>query len=188
MASLHQAIGEVRPTRLDFYEHWLHSDGLRHGGIGLAPMTAVIGFLRTEGDAYDRIVARAGAYAADWVVDGLPAVRRRIIAALPGPLRFRAALGIGRRLMKRTYPYSRAVVTVRRGIARVDLRRSLFCEVRETGEVPLCRFYAAAFARVLELFAVHADAEIATCRATGDEQCTLSIGVRAPSKENLAAS
>src|SRR5439155_25272548 len=40
-ASLHQAIGDVLPQRLDFYEVWLKSEGLRDGSIGLAPMTAV---------------------------------------------------------------------------------------------------------------------------------------------------
>jgi bacteriochlorophyll 4-vinyl reductase len=177
VASLHQAIAEVRPTRLDFYEHWLHSDGLRHGGIGLAPMVAVVGFLRTEGDDYERIVARAGAYAADWVVDGLPAFHRRLVSALPRALRLRAALRIGRRLVRRTYPRSSASATVRRGSARVDLRRSLFCDVREPSEAPLCRFYAAAYARVLERFDLAVTADISACRATGGTQCTLSIEV-----------
>jgi len=180
VASLHQAIAEVRPTRLDFYEHWLHADGLRHGGIGLAPMVAVVGFLRTEGDAYERIVARAGDCAADWVVDGLSGLERRVVLALPRPLRLRAALRIGRGLVKRTYPRSRAIVTVRRGTARIDVRRSLFCDVREPGDAPLCRFYAAAFVRLLERFSLPAAADIAACRATGGDQCTLSIHVRDP--------
>lgn len=180
MASLHQAIAEVRPTRLDFYEHWLHSDGLRHGGIGLAPMLAVVGFLRTEGDDYDRIVDLAGGYAADWVVDGLSGVHRQIVSALPRPLRLRAALRIGRGLVRRTYPRSSASVTVRKGRARIDVRRSLFCDVREPGHAPLCRFYAAAFARLLERFALPATADISACRATGGGQCTLSIDVGGP--------
>lgn len=187
VASLHQAIAEVLPTRLGFYEHWLHWDGLRHGGIGMAPMTAVVGFLRAEGDAYERVVARAGDCAADWVVDGLPAFKRRVVSALPAPLRLRAALGVGRTLVRRTHPHSRAVVTLRRGRARVDVRRSLFCEVRATGAAPLCRFYAAAFARVLGRFAVPADAEIASCRATGDDNCTLSIVVRHATGERATA-
>ena len=178
MASLHQAIAEVLPMRLDFYEHWLHSDGLRHGGIGLAPMVAVVGFLRTEGDAYERIVARAGGCAADWVVDGMSGLERRVVAVLPRPLRLRAALRIGRALVRRTYPRSRAIVTVRRGIARIDVRRSVFCDVREPGAAPLCRFYAAAFVRLLERFALPAAADISSCRATGGDRCTWSIEIR----------
>jgi hypothetical protein len=29
------------PTRLAFYENWLHAEGLRDGTIGLAPLYAV---------------------------------------------------------------------------------------------------------------------------------------------------
>lgn len=177
-ASLHQAIVDVLPTRLDFYEHWLHSNGLRQGGIGLAPMSAVLGFLRAEGEPYGRVMARAGDCAAEWMVEEMPALKRRVVAALPAPLRLRTALGVGRALVRRTYPPSRAIATVRRGTARVDVRRSLFCDVREAGPVPLCGFYAAAFARVLDLFALRADAGILTCRATGADACTLSIVVR----------
>ena len=60
VASLHQAISELLPTRLDFYEHWLSSEGLRYGRIGLAPLGAVLSFLREEGEAYDRVTTRAG--------------------------------------------------------------------------------------------------------------------------------
>jgi bacteriochlorophyll 4-vinyl reductase len=138
-------------------------------------MLAVVGFLRTEGDDYERIVARAGGYTADWVVDGLPGFQRRVVSALPRPLRLRAALRIGRGLVRRTYPRSSASVRVRRGTARIDVRRSLFCDVREPGRAPLCRFYAAAFARLLERFALPAAADISECRATGGGHCTLSI-------------
>ena len=46
----------------------------------------------------------------------------------------------------------------RRGTASIDLRGSLFCEVREASVLPLCGFYASAIARVLQLFALPADA------------------------------
>ena len=36
------------PDRLSFYENWLHSKGLRDGTIGLAPLYAVLSFLREE--------------------------------------------------------------------------------------------------------------------------------------------
>src|SRR4051794_13892361 len=52
VASLHQAIGEVLPTRLSFYENWLNADGLRDGRIGLAPLYAVLSFLRQEKEGY----------------------------------------------------------------------------------------------------------------------------------------
>src|ERR1700687_401254 len=60
VASLHQAIADILPTRLGFYESWLSSKGMREGTIGLAPTYAVLSFLRQEGDAYQIITARAG--------------------------------------------------------------------------------------------------------------------------------
>ena len=34
VASLHQGIADVLPTRLGFYEDWLNAEGLRGGTIG----------------------------------------------------------------------------------------------------------------------------------------------------------
>ena len=59
VASLHQAIGDLLPNRLEFYENWLNVSGLRQGTIGLAPLFAVLSFLRTEGEAYNLITSRA---------------------------------------------------------------------------------------------------------------------------------
>lgn len=185
VASLHQAIADVLPTRLEFYENWLNVSGLREGTIGLAPLSAVLSFLRGEGAAYEEITAKAGEYAADWTVRELPAFERRMIAVLPAPLRARAALRTARALVRSTYPGSRAIVRVRRGIASVDLRGSLFCEVREAAPHPLCGFYAAAIARVLQLFSVEADAEVTECRGAGARRgCTLrvAVGARPPAE------
>ena len=49
ISSLHQAIGDVAPTRLEFYESWLTPSGMRDGRIGLAPLGAVLSFLHREG-------------------------------------------------------------------------------------------------------------------------------------------
>ena len=68
VASLHQGIADILPTRLTFYENWLNAEGLREGTIGLAPLYAVLSFLRQEGDAYQMITTRAGEYAAEWTV------------------------------------------------------------------------------------------------------------------------
>ena len=179
VASLHQAIADILPTRLEFYENWLSTAGLREGTIGLAPLSAVLSFLRTEGDAYALITARAGEYAADWTVNSLPGLERRVIRALPPALRARAALRTARSLVRSTYPGSRAIVRLRRGTASVDLRGSLFCEVREAHALPLCGFYAAAFERVLELFSLRADARVNECRASGTRPaCLLSVVVQ----------
>lgn len=188
VASLHQAIADVLPMRLEFYENWLNVSGLREGTIGLAPLSAVLSFLRSEGDAYAVITARAGHYAADWTVSSLPTLERRVIRALPAPLRVRVALRTARTLVRATYPGSRAIMRIRRGTAVVDLRGSLFCEVREASVLPLCGFYAAAIARVLHLFALRADARVNACRASGGRQgCELSVVVNGARADETAA-
>jgi hypothetical protein len=189
VASLHQAIAEVAPNRLEFYENWLNTPGLREGTIGLAPLSAVLSFLRLEGEAYNRITGRAGEYAADWTVSSMSGLERRFIGALPSVLRTRAALRAAGGLVRATYPRSRAIVRVKRGTASVDLRGSLFCEVREATEVPMCGFYASAMARMLEHFALRAEAHVHECRAASrGKRCRLNIEVhRAGEGEPAAA-
>jgi hypothetical protein len=73
-------------------------------------------------------------------------IERRFKRALPAPLRARAALRTARALVRATYPGSRAIIHMKRGTASIDLRGSLFCEVREASVLPLCGFYASAIA------------------------------------------
>jgi hypothetical protein len=191
VASLHQAIADVLPTRLEFYENWINIAGLREGTIGLAPLSAVLSFLRTEGEAYTSITTRAGEYAGDWTVNTLTPLERRVIRALPASLRARAALRVARMLVRSTYPGSRAIVRLKGTTASVDLRGSLFCEVRETSILPLCGFYAAAIGRVMQLFNIRADTNVTECRAGGGRKgCLLSVVVNqgpAPVDEQAAA-
>jgi bacteriochlorophyll 4-vinyl reductase len=189
VASLHQAIAELLPDRLEFYENWLSVAGLREGTIGLAPFHAVLSFLRVEGELYPQVVAKAGEYAAQWTVNGLPGLERRVLRTLPLRLRTRAALRTARVLIRTTYPGSRAIMRIHKETASIDLRGSLFCEVRAASVRPLCGFYAAAIVRVLHLFAVPADARVDACRASGGGGgCLMSIVVReAPASETAAA-
>ena len=189
VASLHQAIADVLPDRLEFYENWLNASGLREGTIGLGALSAVLSFLRTEGDAYNLITARAGEYAADWTVSNMSALERRFVCALPAALRARVALRTAGSLVRSTYPGSRAIVWLKRGTASIDLRGSLFCEVREATVLPLCGFYAAAIARVLQHFALRAEARVNECRASGGRKgCLLKVVVnRAGADESAAA-
>jgi hypothetical protein len=167
--------------RLEFYENWLNASGLREGTIGLARLSAVLSFLRGEGDAYNQITARAGQYAADWTVSTMPPLRRRTLGWLPAPLRARLALRTAGGLVRATYPGSRAIVSLKRGTASVDLRGSLFCEVREASVLPLCGFYAAAIGRVLQQFALRADARVEACRAAGGRKgCLLVVVLKPP--------
>ena len=78
-------------------------------------------------------------------------------------------------LVRATYPGSRAITRIKRGIVSIDLRGSLFCEVRETSVLPLCGFYASAMTRVLHLLDVPADVRVSHCRASsGHKGCLLS--------------
>ena len=188
VASLHQAIADVLPDRLEFYENWLTVPGLREGTIGLAPLSAVLSFLRLEGEAYNRTMTCAGEYAADWTVSSMSSIERRFISALPTMLRTRGALRTARTLVRSTYPGSRMKVRLKRGTAAVDLRGSLFCETREATPMPLCGFYAAAITRVLHHFSLSADAQVHECRATSrGKGCRLKVEVRGASAGQPAA-
>jgi len=189
-ACLHQAIADVLPDRLEYYEEWLDPVGLRNGSIGLAPLSAVTGFLRTEGDAYGAVVERAGALAAEWSMDTVSPSMRRIGAALPTGLRARFALRIVRRIVRDVLSSSSATSQVKRGRATVTVDTSAFCMVRDRSAVPLCGFYRALTIEVLRTFHISALATIATCHAvSGQRQCVIAIelGARARADETALA-
>ena len=177
VASLHEGIADVLPMRLAFYEEWLTPEGLREGTIGLAPLYAVLSFLRQEGEAYDRIMARAGECAAEWSVKEISSVERTVIEASPIWVRARLLVRLASRLVPSTYNGSRASSRVRGKVAQVSVRDSIFCSVREPAAHPLCGFYAAAFAKVLALFDLPSTVAVTTCRGTGRDgsACVLSV-------------
>lgn len=178
VASLHQGIADVLPSRLEFYEAWLNPSGLRDGRIGLAPLAAVLSFLRLEGEAYRLVAERAGEYSAEWTFADVPAYERTLLRALPDGIRVRLVSRIARRMVRQTYGGSRARVRWRNGRGSVDIRGSIFCEVRDAVEQPLCEFYASAIRRLMYLFNVHVEVGTDRCRATGAAQCLMSVHVR----------
>ncbi len=183
VASLHQGIADLLPSRLEFYENWLNPTGLRNGTIGLAPLLAVLSFLRREGELYDLITGRAGEYAAEWTVADMSSLRRWMIRRMPSAMRAQFALKATRRLIHRSYMGSRAVVRFRHGAGSMNVRGSIFCGVRERSVEPLCGYYASAVARVFLLFNLQAQARVTECRAVGDNACVVAIavhGTRAP--------
>jgi hypothetical protein len=178
VASLHQGIADLLPTRLEFYEAWLNPAGLRHGTIGLAPLAAVLSFLRLEGEPYRLIAARAGEYTAEWTVADLPAFRRTVIRAAPPGIRVHLVMRLARTMIRGTYTGSRAIVRWKKGRGAVDIRGSIFCEVRDKVEQPLCEFYASAIRRLMYLFNLDVEVGTEQCRATGAEQCLMTVLVR----------
>jgi bacteriochlorophyll 4-vinyl reductase len=178
VASLHQGIADILPMRLAFYENWLHAEGLRDGTIGLAPLYAVLSFLRQEDDdAYAQITRRAGEYAAQWTVDSMSPIERTILKSAPVWLRGRLLLTLVKRLVRNSYSGSRAVAKARKDTVRVDVRSSIFCTVREPVAAPLCLYYAAATSRLLALFGLPARAEVTSCRGTGGTSCVVSVAL-----------
>jgi predicted hydrocarbon binding protein len=175
VASLHQSISDLLPTRIGFYENWLNVEGLREGTIGLAPLYAVLSFLRQEGAVYDTIATRAGNYAAEWTVESMSSFSRGVLNAMPRWIRKRLILRLASRVVRNSYGGSRVVIRIRKGVARIDVRASIFCSVREPVSHPLCGFYAAAFTRLLMLFDLPFTAAIVECRGTGEASCVMMI-------------
>lgn len=177
VASLHQGISDLMPMRLDFYENWLHPTGMRDGKIGLAPMAAVLSFLRQEGQPYTFVTERAGEYAAQWTFDNLTPIERSIIRALPLMLRARVAMNLAKKVVRRSYFGSRAVTRLRRGEGTLTLRSSVFCTVREPFDWPLCVFYSSALSHLLSLVSVDGHARVHTCQGVGDPACIIAVSV-----------
>jgi hypothetical protein len=178
VASLHQGIADLLPARLEFYESWLNPTGLRDGRIGLAPLAAVLSFLRQEGGPYRLIAGRAGEYTAEWTVASLSGFERGVLRAAPPGLRVYMVMRLARRMIRATYKGSRALVRWRKGKGEIDIRGSIFCEVRDRTELPLCEFYASAIRRLMYLFELEVEVETEQCRATGAGQCLMSVMVR----------
>jgi hypothetical protein len=174
-ACLHDAIADLLPQRLDFYEEWLDPDDMRDGTVTLAATSAVLSFLRTERDAYEQVMHRAGTLAASWTVASLPAWRRRLITGLPRALRVRSALriaaSVARAVLETSHPKSR----VRRGKAWLEVTASLFCTVREPQRLPLCGFYAAVAVETLRRLGVPARAHVEECRAVTGTTCRVLV-------------
>jgi hypothetical protein len=175
VASLHQGIADRLPDRLEFYENWLNPRGLRDGTIGLAPLLAVLSFLRTEGADYGTVTSAAGEYAGEWAVNELSALRQWAATRLPGPLSRRAALGVARALVTRGYTGSRTRLHVRRREADLEIHGSIFCGVRDRVPSPLCQFHASATKKVLGQLGIDAEVTIAACQATGEGACRVHI-------------
>jgi hypothetical protein len=178
VASLHQGIADLLPTRLEFYEAWLNPAGLRDGKIGLAPLAAVLSFLRLEGEPVrTRRRPRRGVHRRV-VGGGHAVVAARVIRAAPPGLRVHLVMREARAMIRSTYRGSRAIVRWKKGRGAVDIRGSIFCEVRDRVEQPLCEYYASAIRRLMYLFNLDVEVGTEQCRATGAGQCLMTVLVR----------
>jgi hypothetical protein len=184
VGSLHQAIGDVLPSRLEFYETWLKPEELRKGSIGQASFSAVLSFLRREGSGeYQDITTRAGQYAADWSFDMLGRGRRMWLGMLPFRRRAKAGLKLARALVRDTHAECRATTTYQDQSASIEIIDSPFCDVRESSESPLCWYFAAATSGLFVRLNLESHAELVSCRAEGGGSvCRIELNIqkRAP--------
>jgi len=152
-------IGDVLPMRQEFYEHCSTPTAAQRRHRCGPCCSARLPARRGRGIRADRDARRR--YAADCTgrLGGSPPPDRRLPVPCALALRSESAGSSGAR------PRGRAVCALHR-VCCVDLRGSLFCDVRDRSQAPLCGFYAAAFVRVLERFALAADADVSACRAT----------------------
>jgi hypothetical protein len=173
-------LADLLPSRQEFYGGWLNPASLRSGRIGLAPLAAVLSFLRQEGEPYPLVTARAGEYAAEWTFGALPGLRRRFTQAAPPALRLRLVGWIVRDLVKRTCDASRMDLRWREGTGAVVITGSIFCEVRALVERPLCDYYASAIRRLMHLFDLQVEVVVEHCRAVESGPCRMTVVVQRP--------
>lgn len=175
VVSLHQAIGDVLPQRLDYYEHWLSPMGLKEGRGGLAPLLAVLSFLRQEGQpAYAEVMTLAGQYSAEWHAEEA-SVGRRVIAWMPRRLRARMALGRTRALLCAAFAPLEVKVSMRRGVATVAISRSVFCTLRERWPWATCDYFAGALRRDFAMQGLEVDVRSTDCVACGADRCRFEV-------------
>ena len=132
----------------------------------------------SKGRPYHLIAARAGEYTADWTVAELSPFRKKMILAMPPAIRKRMVVGIAQWMAQSTYGDTNVKVQWRQWRGSVDLKSSLFCEVRDRVKSPLCEFYASALRRLMSTFNLDADVVMDECRATGATRCAMSVTVR----------
>jgi predicted hydrocarbon binding protein len=114
-------------------------------------------------------------------------MRKRIIQAAPPAIRKRLVIGVASFMARSTYGATDVKVQWKQWRGAVDLRSSLFCEVRDRVDHPLCEFYASALRRLLHLFDLDADVITDRCRATGAPQCTMSVVLRPNGRTGTAS-
>lgn len=175
-AALHQAIADLLPLRLEFYETYLRPRGWREDAVNLGPVKAVLSFLRhEEPGAYDEVMIAAAGYAADWWLRGQPWHVRRRLRWLPRGMRLRQIARHTRQHFERSYAGTKVRTRTRRRRLDVEIRGSIFCSPREHGDEPSCRYYLAFIEILLERAGLAGDGTLESCTALGGAHCLVRI-------------
>jgi hypothetical protein len=177
-AALHQAIADLLPLRLDFYESYLRPRGWREDAVNLAPITAVLSFLRhEEPGTHDAVMVQAARYAGDWWMSRQPWHVRRVGRLLPVPLRLRQIGRLAKQHFEQSYRGTKVRVRVRGRQLELEVRGSIFCSSRAHGTAPQCRYYLAFVEYLVADDRFSAAGTLTACRALGGEACVVRLDV-----------
>ena len=130
--------------RLEFYESYLRPRAWREDAVNLAPVTAVLSFLRhSDGETYGAVMTQAAAYAADWWMARQPWHVRTGGRLLPLWMRLRQVGTLSKRHFETSYRGTKVRVRVRRRRLELEIRGSIFCSSREQAREAHCGYYLA---------------------------------------------
>ena len=180
VASLHQAIAECLPTRLEFYEYWLNTRKLGNEAIGRDKLGTTFSFLRHEKSVqYATVIALAGRYTADWTVESWSGLRQASLRALPSFVRRWIVLRSAARALRRLGTARHVtLLSGQSNLVMATVADSIFCDPRASVSTPLCGFFESTLTRFLEHFDLPVDADTARCRAVDGERCIVMIQTR----------
>ncbi len=170
VASLHKALEELAPERLEIFEKWFDPAD-RRPQFHIASIIGAVGYLRRSPELYHKVMEKAGHYASQWSCLDLPENKRKILFRLPfgRDRRVKHLLQKGLRSIHR----DGQLETARDGDKLVvTLSNSLFCRTELIGNEPTCEYYSAFFAGLLAC--IHENCSSMTesaCRGQGDSSC-----------------
>jgi hypothetical protein len=175
-AALHQAIADLLPMRLEFYESYLRPRGWREDAVNLAPVSAVLSFLRHEdGGTYDVVMTQAAMYAAEWWLEGQGWSVRRAGHFLPVTLRLRQVGKQAKRHFEHAYRGTEVRVRVRRRRLQLAITGSIFCNQRDHAAGAQCRYYVAFLEALVAQDSVRYAGGVDSCRAQGGDTCVVAL-------------
>jgi hypothetical protein len=180
-AALHQAIADLLPDRLDFYESYLRPRGWREDAVNLGPVNAVLSFLRHEdGEPYAAVMTRSAAYAATWWLARQPWPVRAGGPRLPTWLRLRQVGALAKRHFESSYRGTKVRARVRGRRLELEIRGSIFCSSREHAHEAHCGYYLAFVEALIEHDRAAHHAAIVACRAIGGDHCLVRLDIPEP--------
>jgi len=171
MASVYKALEDLAPEQTEVFEGWFDPHD-RNSRLHIAPVLGAISYLRRDVDLYSRIMERAGRYASQWGYLDRSLFERKLLKTLPRALRGGLVGYILRSGLSRVHRDGRLRVLKDEARLRVEVDNSLFCRMGGPAEAPVCGYYAALFAGLLDRIGLARPPVVETeCRAEGARYC-----------------